>query len=202
MLTCYTIHLIHRANLIPYREPNRQELTVLRRSFDTWGIFDYVHDKAILIREKQLKSLKAKEVYLTTRENIAAISERTTQIHIGILVGHLKRRSFLPSMAGADLIAREGNKFPFAMVNQTAEALVLYGRDIMHGSLINYGNMNRNNTTLIILNENRIAIGIGITTVAIGRNIHHSNKRVVIKTIADAGHYLRNERRMDPSDYC
>lgn len=202
MLTCYTIHLIHRANLIPYREPNRQELTVLRRSFDTWGIFDYVRNKEILIREKQLKATIAKEVYLTTGGNTAAISKITSLIHTGILVGYLKRRSFLPSMAGADLIAREGSNFPFAVVNQTAEALVLYGRDIMHSSLVNYGNLNRNNITLIILNENRIAIGMGITTVPIGRNIHHSDKRIVIKTIVDAGHYLRNERWIDPTDYC
>lgn len=197
MIFCYAIGLFYEVNLILYREPTHQELTVLRRSFDHWGIFDFVLDKEILLREKKLSGYKIMEVYLTTRKNIEIISKRTSLSHTGMLIGHLKRRSFLPSMAGADLIAREGVNFPFAMVNQTAEALVLYGRDVMHGSLVNYGNLGRNNTILIILNENRIAIGTGITMVPIEKNIHHHDKRIVIKTIADAGQYLRNERRKD-----
>ncbi|HZD35189.1 MAG TPA: hypothetical protein VE130_08295 [Nitrososphaeraceae archaeon] len=187
--------------MIPYREPTHQELTVLRRSFNHWGIFDYVLDKEILLKEKQFRGYKFMEVYLSTRENIVVISKRMSLSHTGMLIGHLRRRSFLPSIAGADLIAREGVDFPFAMVNQTAEALVLYGRDVMQGSLMNYGNLGRNNTILIILNENRIAIGVGITIVPIEKNIYHDDKRIVIKTIADAGQYLRNEHRKDSCEW-
>jgi 60S ribosome subunit biogenesis protein NIP7 len=180
--------------LIPYREPTHQELTVLRRSFDHWGIFDYVLDKAILVSEKKLKDSKIKEVCLTTKDNFNLISAKASLSHTGMLIGHLKRRSFVPSMAGADLIARVGANFPFVTVNQAAEALVLYGRDIMYGSIVNYGNLSRNNTILIILDENRVAIGLGINTVPIGKNIQILDKRIVIKTIVDAGHYLRDER--------
>jgi 60S ribosome subunit biogenesis protein NIP7 len=183
--------------LIPYREPTRQELTVLRRTFNHWGIFDYVLDKEVLLKEKQFRGYKIREVYISTRENFVIISKRMSLSHSGMLIGHLRRRSFLPSMAGADLIAREGVNFPFAMVNQTAEALVLYGRDVMQSSIVNYGNLGRNNAILIILNENRIAIGVGMTIVPIGKNIYHDDKRIVIKTIADAGQYLRNENRKD-----
>jgi ribosome biogenesis protein Nip4 len=182
--------------LIPYREPTRQELTVLRRGFNSWGLFDYVIDKGILLCEKKVKESKIKEVYLTTKDNFKVISEDASLSHIGILIGHLKRRNFVPSMAGADLIARVGAKFPFVTVNQTAEALVLYGRDIMHGSILEYGNLSKNNVILIILNENRVPIGLGITTVSLGKNTHTSDKTIVIKTIVDAGHYLRNERQI------
>jgi 60S ribosome subunit biogenesis protein NIP7 len=167
---------------------------VLRRGFDRWGIFDYIVDKEILLKEKKLNGSKIKEVYLTTRDNFKMIPENASLSHIGMLIGHLKRRSFVPSMAGADLIARVGVKFPFVTVNQTAEPLVLYGRDIMHGSIVGYGNLSQNNTIVIILNKNRVPIGLGITMLAIGKNIHRSNERIVVKTIADAGHYLRNER--------
>jgi ribosome biogenesis protein Nip4 len=185
-------------NMILFREPTRQELTVLRRSFDQWGIFDYVLDKEILINEKKLFGSKTKEVYLTTRDSYKMISEYASLSHVGMLVGYLKRRSFVPSMAGADLISRVGVKFPFVIVNQTAEALVLYGRDIMNGSILDYGNLGRNNnTTLIILNENRVPIGLGITTVSIAKNILTLDKRIVIKTVVDAGYYLRNERMKD-----
>jgi ribosome biogenesis protein Nip4 len=167
---------------------------VLRRSFDQWGIFDYVLNKKILLTEKKLNGSKIREVYLTSRNNFKMISDNVSLSHTGMLVGHLKRRSFVPSMAGADLIARVSVKFPFVRVSRTAEALVLYGRDIMYGSIIDYGNLSRNNTILIILNENRVPIGLGITTVSIEKNIRASDKRIVIKTLVDAGHYLRNER--------
>ena len=167
---------------------------MLRRSFDHWGIFDYVLDKAILVSEKKLNDSKTKEVCLTTKDNFNLISSNVSLSHTGMLIGHLKRRSFVPSMAGADLIARVGANFPFVTVNQAAEALVLYGRDIMYGSIVNYGNLSRNNTILIILDENRVAIGLGVNTVPIGKNIQILDKRIVIKTIVDAGHYLRDER--------
>ena len=190
--------------MIPYREPTRQELTVLRRSFSYWGIFDYVHDKAILVREIKSKDSIIKEVYLATIECFKMISEHMPLSHTGLLVGHLRRRSFVPSMAGADLIARVGSDYPFVLVNQTAEALVLYGRDIMYGSIIDYGNLDNknknknnknNNIILIVLNKNRVAIGLGITTVSFGNKTIPpiSDKKIAIKTFADAGHYLRNE---------
>lgn len=179
--------------MIPYREPTLQEFTVLRRSFDHWGIFDFVLDKEILVIEKKLNGSKTKDVYLTTRDNSKTISENASLSHIGILIGRLKRRNFVPSMAGADLISRVGNNFPFVTVNQTAEALVLYGRDIMYASIVDYGGLSKNNTILIILNENRVAIGLGINTVPIAKDIQILDDRVVIKTIVDAGHYLRNE---------
>jgi ribosome biogenesis protein Nip4 len=169
--------------LIPYREPTRQELTVLRRGFNSWGLFDYVIDKEILLCEKKVKESKIKEVYLTTKDNFKVISEDASLSHIGMLI--------------ADLIARVGAKFPFVTVNQTAEALVLYGRDIMHGSILEYGNLSKNNAILIILNENRVPIGLGITTVSLGKNTYTSDKTIVIKTIVDAGHYLRNERQIN-----
>jgi 60S ribosome subunit biogenesis protein NIP7 len=180
--------------LILYREPTRKEFTVIRRSFDHWGIFDYVFDKEILINEKKSNNSMIKEVYLTTKDNYKIISENASLSHIGMLVGHLKRRSFVPSMTGADLIARVSVKFPFVIVNQIAEGLVLYGRDIMHGSIVDYGNLGKNNTTLIILNENRVPIGLGINIVPIGKNVPTSGKRIVIRTLVDAGYYLRNER--------
>lgn len=185
------------SSLIPYREPTREELTLLRRSFDHWGIFDFVLDKEILIREKSYNGTRIREVYLTTKNNSKLLSENESLSYIGMLIGHLKRRSFVPSMAGADLISRVGVNFPYVTVNQTAEALVLYGRDIMYASIVDYRDLRKNNTIVIILNENRVAIGLGITTVPIDENSHIVDNRIVIKTIVDSGHYLRNERWID-----
>jgi hypothetical protein len=114
--------------LIFYREPTRQELTVLRRSFDQWGIFDHVLDKEILINEKKLKGYKIKEVYLTTKDNYKMIRRNASLSYIGMLIGYLKRKRFVPSMAGADLIARVGVRFPFVMVNRTRHNAWFYCR--------------------------------------------------------------------------
>lgn len=183
--------------LIPHRGPTREELTLLRRSFDHWGIFDFVLDKEILIREKSYNGTRIREVYLTTKDNSKLLSENTSLSYIGMLIGHLKRRSFVPSMAGADLISRVGVNFPYVTVNQTAEALVLYGRDIMYASIVDYRDLRNNNTIAIILNENRVAIGLGITTVPIDENSHIVDNRIVIKTIVDSGYCLRNERLIE-----
>ena len=180
--------------MIPYREPTRQEITVLRRCFNRWGIFDYIVDKEILIREKKMHDSRIKEVLVTTKDNFETTKDNPSLCHVGLLIGQLRRKSFAPSMAGADLIARVSASFPFVIVNQVAESLVLYGRDIMNASIIEYGNLNKSDIVVIILNESRIAIGIGIAiAVPSAKNTRIFDKRIVVKTIMDAGYYLRNE---------
>jgi 60S ribosome subunit biogenesis protein NIP7 len=179
--------------MIAYRELSRQELTVLRRSFDRWGIFDFVLEKKILLSEKKSPGTSRKEIYLTTKDVAQAAVEWGPLSHIGMMVGHLTRRTFIPSMAGADLISRVSEKFPFVVVNRSAEALVLYGRDIMRSSILSSRGATKNNKLVIILNESRFAIGLGITMRSLENTIDLKDDRIVVKTIIDAGHYLKDE---------
>jgi 60S ribosome subunit biogenesis protein NIP7 len=179
--------------MIAYREPTRQELTVLRRSFDHWGIFDFVLDKEILVRENKLDGSNRRDIFLATRDITRTISQNETLSYIGMMIGHIRRKTFSPSMAGADLISRVSETFPFVVVNRPAEALVLYGRDIMYASVLDFRGTAQNNRTVIILNENRVAIGLGVTLTSIGNTTHVKDNRIVVKTIIDAGHYLREE---------
>jgi ribosome biogenesis protein Nip4 len=94
-------------------------------------------------------------------------------------------------MQGADLIARISKKFPYVMVNQTAENLILYGRDVLGQSIIKTSIMLRENEIVIILNTTNEAIGIGRTKGS-GESLLEHGKSTVINLV-DAGSYLRSE---------
>src|SRR3712207_3908007 len=111
----------------------------------------------------------------------------------GLAIGELKKQ-FLPSIAGADLFARCGerknNKY-YIMVGDQAEKLVLYGRDIMGESIVEASEALGENELVIVLNAAHEAIAIGRTRFA-GRSLFQKG-RVTVSTIADAGYYLREE---------
>jgi ribosome biogenesis protein Nip4 len=110
---------------------------------------------------------------------------------LGLAIGELKKQ-FLPSIAGADLFARYGerNKF-YIVVGEKAENLVLYGRDIMGESIVEASSALGDNELVIVLNTGSEAIAVGRTRFA-GKSLFQSG-RVTVTTIADAGYYLREE---------
>lgn len=117
---------------------------------------------------------------------------------MGLAIGEM-RREFVPTIAGVDLFAKlvkkqnnDKNKY-YITVNENAERLVLYGRDIMGDSIIDASEMLDENELVAILNRNGEAIGTGRTRFA-GRSLLQKGK-ITITTITDAGHYLREEGR-------
>jgi 60S ribosome subunit biogenesis protein NIP7 len=109
----------------------------------------------------------------------------------GLAIGELKKQ-FIPSIAGADLFARYGerNKY-YITVGEKAENLVLYGRDIMGESIEAASDALDENELVIVLNPAFEAIAVGRTRFA-GRSLFQKG-RVTVSTIADAGYYLREE---------
>jgi 60S ribosome subunit biogenesis protein NIP7 len=95
-------------------------------------------------------------------------------------------------MAGADLFARYGkrNKF-YIVVNEKAEKLVLYGRDIMGESIVEASDTLAENDLVILLNTSFEAVAIGRTRFS-GSSLFQKG-RATVTTIADAGYYLREE---------
>jgi ribosome biogenesis protein Nip4 len=95
-------------------------------------------------------------------------------------------------MAGADLFARCGKRNAFYItVNEKAEKLVLYGRDVMGDSILEASDMLDENELVIILNSRLEAIGIGRTRFA-GKSLLQKG-RATVTTVVDAGYYLREE---------
>ena len=143
-----------------YRKTTREELTTLKRAFDRWGIFDYIKDKVVLIKEEE--NSKMREVYLLPI-GLELMVINSQPSYGGLMVGEIKK-NFLPSMQGADLIARVSKKFPYITVNEIAEKLILYGRNVLGQSIVETTEMLNENEVVILLNVKREPIGIGKTT--------------------------------------
>ena len=164
-----------------FRKPTREEKTLLNRAFDRWGAFDYFKNKSLLISGSQvcLVSQELEPFVLQSQPSSA-----------GLVIGDLKKQ-FMPSMAGADLFARVRSKSDlYVKVNDNAEQLVLYGRDVMGDSITEAFDNLRENELVIMLGSSG-AIGIGRTRFA-GKLLLQVGK-ITITTVVDAGYYLREE---------
>jgi hypothetical protein len=73
-----------------YRKPQRKELTVLKRAFDKWGIFDVTKDKVLVLND--LGCNKIKEVFLLS-SSVEEIFSRRQPYYAGLKIGELKKNS-------------------------------------------------------------------------------------------------------------
>jgi ribosome biogenesis protein Nip4 len=170
------------------RQPAREERTQINRALDRWGAFEFFKHKLLIIQEV---GTKKKIVCLVTGDIEKAIQVMEDPYSAGLAIGELKKQ-FIPSIAGADLFARYGerNKY-YITVGEKAENLVLYGRDIMGESIEAASDALDENELVIVLNAAFEAIAVGRTRFA-GRSLFQKG-RVTVSTIADAGYYLREE---------
>jgi 60S ribosome subunit biogenesis protein NIP7 len=172
-----------------YCKPARAERTQINRALDRWGAFEFFKDKAFLIEKYGKK--KVVVCLVTDRVEEVMMIHTTNLYRSGLAIGELKKQ-FIPSIAGADLFARYGerNKFYIA-VSEKAENLLLYGRDIMGESIIEASDALHENELVIVLNKWFEAIAVGRTRFA-GRSLFQKG-RVTVTNISDAGYYLREE---------
>jgi 60S ribosome subunit biogenesis protein NIP7 len=172
-----------------YCKPARAERTQINRVLDRWGAFEFFKDKALLIEKDGKK--KVVVCLVTDRVEEMMMIHTTNLYKSGLAIGELKKQ-FIPSIAGADLFARYGerNKF-YIIVSEKAENLLLYGRDIMGESIIEASDALRENELVIVLNKWFEAIAVGRTRFA-GRSLFQKG-RVTVTNISDAGYYLREE---------
>jgi len=170
------------------RQPAKEERTQINRALDRWGAFEFFKHKPLIIQEV---GSKKKIVCLVTGGIEKAIQVMEDPYSAGLAIGELKKQ-FIPSIAGADLFARYGerNKY-YITVGEKAENLVLYGRDIMGESIEAASDALDENELVIVLNTAFEAIAVGRTRFA-GRSLFQKG-RVTVSTIADAGYYLREE---------
>jgi 60S ribosome subunit biogenesis protein NIP7 len=172
------------------RQPTREERTQINRALGKWGAFEFFRHKPIIIQE--VVGTKNKVVCLVT-DGIEKAIQPMDPYSAGLAIGELKKQ-FIPSIAGADLFARYGerknNKY-YIMVGDQAEKLVLYGRDIMGESIVEASDALDENELVIVLNTSFEAIAVGRTRFA-GKSLFQKG-RVTVSTIADAGYYLREE---------
>jgi 60S ribosome subunit biogenesis protein NIP7 len=174
---------------LTYCKPARAERTQINRALDRWGAFEFFKDKALLVEKNGKK--KVVVVCLVTHAVEEVMIHSMIPYRSGLDIGELKKQ-FIPSIAGADLFARYGerNKF-YIIVSEKAEKLVLYGRDIMGESIIDASDALHENELVIVLNKWFEAIAVGRTRFA-GKSLFQKG-RVTVTNISDAGYYLREE---------
>lgn len=96
----------------------------------------------------------------------------------GLEIGELKRGRFRLGLEGAYLIAGRARKY--IKVNPKGEQLVLYGRDVFIGSVVEQGELKKGDPCLI-LNERGEALAIGRV----------EEGEVFVANLRDRGMYLR-----------
>jgi 60S ribosome subunit biogenesis protein NIP7 len=171
-----------------YCKPDRTERTKINRALDRWGAFEFFKDKVIILQKDDSKKVMVCLVNDKIEELMASMIHPYS---LGLAIGEL-RKQFIPSIAGADLFARFGqrNKF-YIVVSEKAEKLVLYGRDIMGESIVEASDTLGENELVILLNTSHEAIAIGRTRFS-GSSLLQKG-RVTVTTLSDAGYYLREE---------
>jgi len=73
-----------------YRKPDRKELTVLKRAFNKWGIFEFAQQNALVLND--LGYSKIKEVFIVSNFLEGIICNRHPY-YAGLKIGELKKNS-------------------------------------------------------------------------------------------------------------
>lgn len=171
-----------------FREPTREENTIIRREFNRWGIFNYIKDKIFVIKDSQNNN---KELFVIPL-NLKNFIYCPYSCYGGLPIGILQKKKFLPSITFFGIVAKYGKSFLYVIVDCNAEKLILYGKDIFGDSIIFASPDIQENSLILILNKSKEFLGIGRSRFE-GTRIKENGK-VTVNTLLDLGIYLRCER--------
>ena len=167
-----------------FRILTRQEKTIILREFNKWGIFNYLQDKILAVKECE-NSIK----YLFL---IPSVLEKfifyPCTCFGGLPIGNLHKKKFLPSIPFFDVVAKYSNNFLYVIVNSNGEKLILYGRDVF-GNSIEYASPGiEENSIILILSKSKELLGVGRARFSTTKI--KENEKVTINTLLDLGTYL------------
>lgn len=171
-----------------FREPTREENTIIRREFNRWGIFNYIKDKIFVIKDSQNNN---KELFVIPL-NLKNFIYCPYSCYGGLPIGILQKKKFLPSITFFGIVAKYGKSFLYVIVDCNAEKLILYGKDIFGDSIIFASPDIQENSLILILNKSKEFLGIGRSRFE--RTRIKENGKVTVNTLLDLGIYLRCER--------
>lgn len=136
------------------------------------------------------------EVFVCSSRDQKELTIRLQPIYSGIAIGSIKGKKFTPGLNFAELIVNHNPKlnYPYAVLENKASNLYIYGRDIMGNSIVDFFNEIKENQILIILNQKKEVLGIG--RLRFNGNLITQNDKIVIDNVQDIGtHYLKGENR-------
>lgn len=175
-----------------FRNLTREELTLFKRESNKWGLYPFFKNKLIVIKEENLSGNKEnnKLLFLIT-ENLKKFIFYPSIYASGMFLGSLNNKKFYLSLSFLFLVSKFGNNYPFVVVSDEAEKLVLYGRDILGGSIIEFSPDLKENLLVIIFNKNKEPLGIGRSRFS--NSLIQQKGRITVSTLMDLGAYLREE---------
>jgi ribosome biogenesis protein Nip4 len=165
--------------MIPYRDPLPEEWRVLR-------VFERE------FRVSLPRVLKGRRLIVSEgrRREVSAVSRgawrtlcilRKPPYYAGLTLGEVVGGKFLLGLEGAHLIAPFTDRW--IQVNERAEQLVLYGRDVFSKSVIGAGTELKKGDRCLILNPQGETIAIG--------EIRGDGEKIRSTNLLDRGWYLR-----------
>jgi|Deesub1362B_J571_1020462.scaffolds.fasta_scaffold00058_19 60S ribosome subunit biogenesis protein NIP7 len=160
------------------RTPEKKEMKVIIAGLRYWGGLQILKGRSILLREREV-------LLIPSRLTDTALSLKP--YFCGVKIGDLSSRRFHISLEGAYLISKFSNRKK-VFVNEKAEMLVLYGRDVFGTSVIDSTKDIRENDEVMICNSLGEAIAIGRARVSWDRI---KEDRVVVTNLRDRGWYTR-----------
>ena len=155
---------------------------------------DFLPIEKIPSKDNQEKTIKDFEVYICSNKQQSELTVKLQPINSGLIIGKIRNKKFLPNINFAELIVSNNPKlnYPHVILENKGANLVLYGRDIMGNSIIDFFKEIKENQLLIILNQNKEVIGIGRSRY--NNNLITQNDKITIDNVQDIGtHYLKNE---------
>ncbi len=163
-----------------FRDLTKRERTKLNSFLSYWNMFNYFKDKVLVIN--------GKDVYMISNGKEFILNN--SPISVGIKVCCIKKHVHL-SLAILHIFV-DNNCSKRVMIDEHAEQLFLYGRDIFGSSIIWHTNDFKANSEVIIINRYNEPLGVG----RVKYDYNDSKiylKEVVITNIEDLGSYLREE---------
>jgi 60S ribosome subunit biogenesis protein NIP7 len=187
-----------------------KNLEIVIKVFEKKSLSKHVEDKVLL--EDNNNNLKRRNenisidelkktnndcnIYLCSNKEQKDLAIKLQPLHTGIMIGQIKNKKFIPNLNFAEIIITYNPtlNYPYAILEDKGANLVLYGRDIMGKSILEYYNQIKENQLLIILDQKKEVIGIGRS--------RYDNKlitqmdKITIDNIQDIGtHYLKYENK-------
>ena len=171
-----------------FRILTRQEKTIILREFNKWGIFNYLQDKLLVVKECE-NSIKYLFLIPSVLENLIFYP---CTCYGGLPIGNLHKKKFLPSITFFNVVAKYSNNFLYVIVNSDGEKLILYGRDVF-GNSIEYASPGiEENSIILILSESKELLGVGRARFSTTKI--KENGKVTINNLLHIGTYLRLEK--------
>jgi len=180
------------------RKPTRYELNIFYKASNNWGIFSIVNNELILIKEENIKKQNRKLLFLISK-NLENLVFLKPTYRAGLFLGTISIKKFYPSFPFLYLVNKFGINYPFTIINEEAEILFLYGRDVLGDSILECSSGLKENCLVIIMNGNKEPLGVGRTRFSYD-GITKKGK-ITVSNLMDIGLYHHNENKNDQSSF-